>query len=87
LTSSHQDNNDQRINSQPLVDIASESPVALFGITGLARRVCNNDMAACENSEDIMLLSERLNNLIGSCQQYQPENEIKVCDCEQHLID
>ena len=66
-------NNTEQFHQQPLVEAASDSPIALLGISGMVRRVCIKNMEECQQSRDVLLLSERINSLINCHSTNEPK--------------
>ena len=61
-----------------MVDSLSTSSVALFGITGMVRRICSKNFQECVANKDIQQLSIAINRLLGNKCQVQPKDESQV---------
>ncbi len=64
-----------------MVESESDSPVALLGITGMARRFCIRNPEECQSSTDVQQLSKNLGKLLGNKCQVQPstpKDEVKI---------
>lgn len=62
----------------PLVEAASQSPVALFGLTGMARRYCMSHVQECESSAEVQQFATKLGKLLGKKCSADPKDELKV---------
>lgn len=61
-----------------MVESASSSPVALLGLTGLARRYCVQNLQECEASADVLQFSTKLSKMLGNKCQVDANSEVKV---------
>lgn len=61
-----------------MVETASNSPVALLGLTGLARRYCADKMEECQSVPEVLQLSSKIGKLLGKSCQADAKDEIRV---------
>ena len=61
-----------------MVEGASQSPVALFGLTGMARRFCMSHPTECESSPEVQQFATKLGKLLGKKCSNDAKEELKV---------
>ena len=61
-----------------MVESASSSPVALLGLTGLARRHCNQNWEECQTSPEVQQFSTKLSKMLGNKCKVDAKDEVKV---------
>lgn len=61
-----------------MIETASSSPVALLGLTGLARRYCSENVEQCQTSPEVLQFSTKLSKMLGNRCRADAKDEVKI---------